>query len=81
MYPAINDMDGYHHQVICFSDLTAEERRLVTNDYDDEAMLRLAGDLVDRLHQLAYRLHRAGIIIHKFGEKYFYFAYEEADPE
>lgn len=74
MYPAINDMDGCYHQVICFSDLTDEERRLVTNGYDYEAMLRLAGHLADRLH-------RAGTTIHKFREKMFHVADEEADPE
>lgn len=81
MYPAINDMDGCHHQVICFSDLTTEERRLVTNDDDYDAMLRLAGNLADRLHRLAHRLHRAGTTINKFGEKILHFVDEEADPE
>lgn len=82
MYPAINDMDGCYHQVkrgnkmvkLCFSDLTDEERRLVTNGYDYEAMLRLAGHLADRLH-------RAGTTIHRFREKMFHVADEEADPE
>ena len=84
MYPAVNDMDGCYHQVKRENKvvkLTDEERILVANDYDDEAMLRLAGELADRLHRLAYHLHRARNIIRKFGEEMFRFADEEADPE